>query len=336
MTNDRQPPPTIRATPSASRLHSPLSAALAVVLASASLPVSAQQPPVATNATPPPTPSRPSDEVSSSAVQELLRRIQELENREAVRARETQAAQESLVRSLQQRIVDLESKIQSLEHSVVVPELVAPPNPGPSNAELDQQIRIVDRKREIAEEEATERAKSMPQISIGPKGFIARSADTNFVLRVRGLIQADSRTFFDDNTLEDGNSGFLLRRARVGLEGTVFRDFDFQFNAELGDGGLGVSNLQVLDANVSYRFQPDLRLRVGKFKGPVGYEQYLPVSALLFNERSLATDLAPVRDSSSSPTILRREPWLRTACSGAPIPTSSTSKAPSVSSASTT
>jgi len=235
--------------------------------------------------------------VSSPAIQELLRRLQELDNREATRARETQAAQEELVRSLQQRIVDLESKIQSLERSVVVPELIAPPNPGPSNAELEQQIRIVDRKREIAEEEAAERAQSMPQLSIGPNGFIARSADTNFVLRVRGLIQADSRTFFDDNTLEDGNSGFLLRRARVGLDGTVFRDFDFQFNAELGDGGLGTSTLQVLDANVSYRFQPDLRLRVGKFKGPVGYEQYLPVSALLFNERSLATDLAPVRDS---------------------------------------
>lgn len=53
----------------------------------------------------------------------------------------------------------------------------------------------------------------------------------------------------------------------------------------------------MLDANVSYRLQPNLRFRVGKFKGPVGYEQYLPVTSLLFNERSLATDLAPVRDN---------------------------------------
>jgi phosphate-selective porin OprO/OprP len=240
----------------------------------------------------------PTTAPSSLALEALLQRIQDLERREAERARTaTNDPNASLVQTLQQRIVDLESKIQSLERSVVVPELVATPDPAPTNAELDQQIRIVDRKRELAEEEAAARAKEMPQLSIGSTGFVMRSADTNFVLRIRGLIQADSRTFFDDNSLDDDNSGFLLRRARVGLEGTVFGDFDYQFNAELGDGGLGASNLQVLDANIAYRLQPNLRFRVGKFKGPVGYEQYLPVTGLLFNERSLATDLAPVRDS---------------------------------------
>lgn len=195
----------------------------------------------------------PTTAPSSLALEALLQRIQDLEQREAERA---QAASNdpnaSLVRTLQQRIVDLETKIQSLERSVVVPELIATPDPAPSNAELDQKIQVVDRKRELAEEQAAARIREMPQLSIGSTGFVMRSADTNFVLRIRGLIQADSRTFFDDNPLDDDNSGFLLRRARVGLEGTVFGDFDYQFNAELGDGGLGASNLQVPTA----RFPP--------------------------------------------------------------------------------
>ena len=275
---NRSPLPTVPPTTGAPTLavRRGISAFLAGWMATSHVPTSGQTvaqdptplPAVSSTATAspstnPPVADTPAADPTADAIRQLLRRIQDLERREAERAHaETNAAQE-LVQTLQRRILDLETKLQSFERSVVVPELAATPEPGPSNADLDQQIRIVDRKREIAEEEAEARRREMPQLSIGPAGFVMRSADTNFLLRIRGLIQADSRTFFDDNTLDTGNSGFLLRRARVGLEGTVFRDFDFQFNAELGDGGLGASNLQVLDANVSYRFQPDLRLRAG-------------------------------------------------------------------------
>jgi phosphate-selective porin OprO/OprP len=228
-------------------------------------------------------------------VQELLERIRDLERREADRAAAATRASEEFVRALQNRIADLENKVQSLETGRVLPEIALTPEDGPTTAELDQKLRILERKEEIEAEETAARAKETAQLSVGPAGFVLRSADTNFVLRIRGLAQMDTRTFFDDNPLSDGNSGFLLRRARIGLDGVFYRDFDYQFVTDFG----GPNGIQVLDANVAYRFRPELRFRVGKFKSPVGYEQLVNVPNLLFNERSLVTDLVPIRNSGA-------------------------------------
>lgn len=129
------------------------------------------------------------------------------------------------------------------------------------------------------------------QISAGAAGFSFRSADTNFVLTLHGLAQADSRTFFKDNSFSQGNDGFLLRRARPILEGTVFRDSDFLFVPDFGG-----STVQIFDAYINYRYCPALQFRAGKFKGPVGLENLQTDAAASFNERSLASDLVPMRN----------------------------------------
>jgi phosphate-selective porin OprO/OprP len=100
----------------------------------------------------------------------------------------------------------------------------------------------------------------------------------------------DSHTFFGDNDLSQGNDSFLLRRARPILEGTVFRDFDFQFIPDFGG-----SSVQIFDASLNYRFRPELQFKAGKFKSPVGLEQLQVDADVAFNERSLATDLVPNR-----------------------------------------
>jgi phosphate-selective porin OprO/OprP len=134
-------------------------------------------------------------------------------------------------------------------------------------------------------------ARPLPQISAGANGFSFRSADTNFVLTMHGLVQADSRSFFKDNPLSQGNDGFILRRARPILEGTVFRDCDFLLVPDFGYLGF-----LLYDASVTYRFAPWLHLTAGKFKGPVGLEQLQTDYAASLNERSLASDLVPIRD----------------------------------------
>src|SRR5687767_14797824 len=64
--------------------------------------------------------------------------------------------------------------------------------------ELDQRYRMLERRLEIERETATEKAQTAPSLSIGAQGFAFRSSDTNFVLRIRGLIQADSRFYIED------------------------------------------------------------------------------------------------------------------------------------------
>ncbi len=156
--------------------------------------------------------------------------------------------------------------------------------------DLDQKVRTLERKRELDKEASAASARITPVILAGPEGFGFRSADTNFVFKLRGVLQTDSRTFFNDHGIV-GNDGFLLRRARPSFEGTVYRDFDFLFVPDFAG-----SSAQIFDAYLNYRNRPELQLRLGKFKTPVGLEQLQADRDLTFNERSLATSLVPNRD----------------------------------------
>jgi len=226
-------------------------------------------------------------------IQQLLNRLDQFEKRDSERdaaLAQLKKSHEDREQRLLQRIGELESKVGSLEAGRVLPEIAVTPEPGPSLTELDQQVRIQARNNELAVEAAEARAKEAPRLSIGQSGFSLASADTNFVLKLRGLVQLDSRTFFDDNPLSEGNDAFLLRRARPIIEGTVFRDFDFQFVPDFGG-----SSVAIFDAWLNYRYEPWLQLRAGKFKGPVGFENLQSDATLPFNERSLVSGFVPSR-----------------------------------------
>jgi len=157
-------------------------------------------------------------------------------------------------------------------------------------AELDQKVRILEREREIDQDSATTAAKAAPIISLGASGFNFSSGDSNFVAQLHGLVQFDSRSFFNDGGV-NGNDGFLLRRARPIFSGTVFHDFDYQFTPDFGG-----STVQIQDAYLNYRYRPEFQVQAGKFKSPVGLEQLQSDPVTSFNERSLATALVPNRD----------------------------------------
>ena len=154
---------------------------------------------------------------------------------------------------------------------------------------LDQKVRILERKQELETEAAETKAKDAPKIIVGEKGFSIMSADGDFALGLKGLLQLDSRSFFQ--TVPSGGDGFFLRRARPILEGRLFRDIDFLFVPEFGGG-----SPSILDAYLNYRYKPGLQLQAGKFKSPVGLEQLQSDSLMPFIERALPTDLTPNRD----------------------------------------
>jgi phosphate-selective porin OprO/OprP len=165
--------------------------------------------------------------------------------------------------------------------------------------ELDQKVRILERRRELDQDAAATAAKTAPRITLGAGGIGFSSADSNFVATIHGLIQVDSRTFGNDNHIA-GNSGILLRRARPIITGTVFHDFDFNFTPEFGNGTPGSASAattpSIYDAYINYHYSLAFQLEAGKFKTPVGLEYLQSDSFMAFNERSLATDLIPGRD----------------------------------------
>ncbi len=165
--------------------------------------------------------------------------------------------------------------------------------------ELEQQVKVLGRKGEIAEEAAAEKAKTAVSVSAGASGFQIRSADTNFVLKIRGYLQADSRWFIDDEGASaTSNDTFLLRRVRPIFEGTVFEKFDYRLMLDFGSGvtANNANNAYLQDAYVNARFWPHFQVQAGKFKEPVGLERLQSGANLLFAERAYPTQLLPNRD----------------------------------------
>lgn len=160
--------------------------------------------------------------------------------------------------------------------------------------QLEQEIRILKRQRELDQEDAQqktqEKAKTTPILKAGADGFTIQSADTNFVLRLRGYAQVDGRFCFADSA-KNGVDTFLVRKARPILEGTLYRDFDFRI---MPDFGSGQSLLQ--DAYLEWKYWPWLKVRAGKYKPPVGLEQLQQDQWLFFAERGLPSALVPNRD----------------------------------------
>ena len=156
--------------------------------------------------------------------------------------------------------------------------------------ELDQKIRVLDRKSEIDKEAAAEKAKTAGQANAGKDGFSLRSADGNFQLRLRGYTQFDGR-FFQSDDQRPATDTFTLRRVRPILEGTVYKIFDFRIMPDFGGG-----QTVLQDAYLEGRFNPAFKVRAGKFKPPVGLERLQSGTDLLFVERAFPTNLVPNRD----------------------------------------
>jgi phosphate-selective porin OprO/OprP len=164
--------------------------------------------------------------------------------------------------------------------------------------QLEQELKVLKRQLELDKESSTEKAKTGSTVSIGAGGFSARSADTNFVMKIRGYIQADARFYPDDNPNGTGNDTFLLRRVRPIIEGTVYDKFDYKLMLDFGSNfSLSSANDPfVQDAYVNARFKPWFQVQAGKFKEPVDLERLQSGANLLFVERGYPTVLAPNRD----------------------------------------
>jgi phosphate-selective porin OprO/OprP len=165
--------------------------------------------------------------------------------------------------------------------------------------DLDQKVKNLERNKELEAEVASAKAKTAPVISLGNNGLGVSSADTNFTLKIRGYVQADSRVFLGNDEAIKGNDTFLLRRVRPIFEGTVFRDFEYRLMLDFASGitsGTG-NNGFLQDGYLNFHHWDEVQLQVGKMKQPVGLERLDSGVNLLFIERGLPTQLVPNRDA---------------------------------------
>ncbi|MDB6028266.1 MAG: oprP [Verrucomicrobiales bacterium] len=162
--------------------------------------------------------------------------------------------------------------------------------------ELTQKIKALERNREIEKEAAEEKKKATPTLSAGADGFWFRSAETNFALRIRGYGQFDGRYY--GGTARAARDTFTIRRLRLGLEGTVYQNYDYKVLTDFGSGitSTPANNAFLQDAYVNIHYWPEFQVQLGKFKEPVSLEVLQSDANLLFVERGFPTQLAPNRD----------------------------------------
>ncbi|WP_225591595.1 porin [Stenotrophomonas sp. STM01] len=192
----------------------------------------------------------------------------------------------SSAQAQQLTVEQLQQRLERLERLAGVSD--GTPAEGAGLADLDQRLRIIERRLELQEEERVAAAKAAPKITVDQKGASFKSGDGNYELKLRGLLQGDARVFVGNSSQNDT---FLLRTARPTLEGSLGKRVAYRFTPEFaGDSAT------IVDAYADLRFDPAYTVRVGKFTSPVGLERLQSSAALVDVERALVSELAPNRD----------------------------------------
>lgn len=156
--------------------------------------------------------------------------------------------------------------------------------------ELEQLQKVAARQKELADEAATAKAKTSAAVSADTSGFTIKSNDGDFLLKIGADIQIDNRTPFGTAT-QSLSDTILLRRVRPTFSGTIYHYVDYFIRPDFGQG-----TTVIYDAYAELKYFSRFKLRVGKFKPPVGLERLQSDDDTTFVERGLPTLLVPSRD----------------------------------------
>ncbi len=175
-----------------------------------------------------------------------------------------------------------------------------------SSEAQDQKIQQLERKvNELDQklQQAAETAQTAASVTADTSGFTIKSGDGNFLLKIGADLQVDNRTFLGEGSQPLLDTA-LLRRVRPTFSGTVYKYVDYMFRPDFGQG-----QTVIYDAYVELKYFDRAKVRVGKFKPPVGLERLQSDDDTNFVERGLPTLLAPSRDIGyqiSGDVVMRR------------------------------
>lgn len=168
-------------------------------------------------------------------------------------------------------------------------------------------------------------------VSIGNGKPTIASADGKFTASLHGIMQLDTATYDQRSPgptssdfrrsgpavggstsnveaahARDLKSGDLFRRARVGIDGVAFGDWDYRFIFDFG--GSGVENTgQVYETWVQYSGLKPFHFRVGAFSPSIGLDDQASTNGMPFLERAVSSDIA--RGLAAGDTRTAAEIW---------------------------
>jgi phosphate-selective porin OprO/OprP len=119
-----------------------------------------------------------------------------------------------------------------------------------------------------------------------------KTADGDFTFEIRSLVQFDTAYYAQGEAPagDDFSSGSNFRRARFGADGTVFKDWYYEFIYDFG--GSGTEGSTISSAFIQYDGLAPFHWRIGAYAPPESFEDSTSASDLMFLERAQPTDLA--------------------------------------------
>jgi phosphate-selective porin OprO/OprP len=146
------------------------------------------------------------------------------------------------------------------------------------NAELEQQAASTQTRVEAAEKRESK------QVQFGWAPTLSDEKG-DFTFRPRGVIEADYALFDERAGGYDYNDGTAFRRARIGLEGTAFKVFNYRLEVDFAGNQVGIT-----DAYLQYAGIDKLLLTAGQHKAPFGLESNNSDNYNVFLERGMFTN----------------------------------------------
>ncbi len=159
---------------------------------------------------------------------------------------------------------------------------------------VEDRLKLLEDRLDQTQKENAELKKQLgfseksPLVVVKPKGKLQN-------VTIGGYIQGNAE-FGDapDHRFDGINDRFLLRRARLGVQGTYAEQFDFKLEADFGNNSISGKtgySAQLTDVFVNWNRYDFANVKIGQFKTPFGYEQLLPDTKILTVERSLPNDM---------------------------------------------
>ncbi len=172
--------------------------------------------------------------------------------------------------------------------------------------EMQDKIEEMQRQLEFMKQVAAEQSAGVATVQARPALTLPNgkptfaTSDGNFTATIQAVAQFDAGNYYQDDNLpaqiagtaRDLNGGTNARRARFGVGGKVFGDFDYNFLYEFGGSGTeGAGAIQELWFQYTGILKP-FHARVGYFEPLVGMEANVSTNSIALMERASPAEAA--------------------------------------------
>ena len=201
---------------------------------------------------------------------------------------------EELVRSLSQRVEQLEHRLNELQSDPAAPGTNA------KIAELQSTVEEMKKQQPSPEEWASVKKWTSDPLTLRPfwkDGLRFENNSQSVSLKIGGRIQIDYAAFEEDGRIrkrfgEDFADGTEFRRARIYIEGEIHDNIEFKAQYDFANGETDFKDVYLGLVNVSNWGS----LRAGQFKEPFSLEELTSSNYITFMERALPNAFAPGRN----------------------------------------